>query len=220
MRGVHLATLATAAALLACAIVVVQTPAPTAARETGPDEERPGDQPDAIQRHPELLLLDWRCVREHGTISVQGEVENIGQSILSNIVAIGIFQAANKDFIRSDRALLRAGPLFPGDRASFRTTSTDDPAIAMCALDFGYLLGGTIAFQERIDAADAAYLGPEQLRELQGRLKALGYNVGLPDGIMGPRTERAIMAFQADHGLEPDGVPRSSLLAAVRSRGP
>jgi hypothetical protein len=219
VRGVHLATLATAAALLTCAIVVVQKPAPTAARETGPGEEWSGDQPDT-GRQPELLLLDWRCVREGGTISVQGEVENVGEAILSNIVAIGIFQATNKDFIRSDRALLRAGPLFPGDRSSFRTSSPDDPAIAMCALDFGYLLGGSIAFQERIDESDAAYLGPEHLRELQGRLKALGYNVGLPDGIMGPRTERAIIAFQADHGLEPDGIPRSSLLAAVRSRGP
>ena len=34
----------------------------------------------------------------------------------------------------------------------------------------------------------------------------MGYNVGPVDGIFGPRTERAVLAFQADKGLSIDGV--------------
>lgn len=39
----------------------------------------------------------------------------------------------------------------------------------------------------------------------QGRLRHLGYAVGEPDGVMDPRTEEALRAFQAAHGLEVTG---------------
>ena len=39
----------------------------------------------------------------------------------------------------------------------------------------------------------------------QRALMQLGYNVGKPDGVIGPATRRAILAFQKDHGLVEDG---------------
>lgn len=39
----------------------------------------------------------------------------------------------------------------------------------------------------------------------QGRLKNLGYMVGAVDGVMGPKTEAAIEAFQADENLKVTG---------------
>jgi hypothetical protein len=47
---------------------------------------------------------------------------------------------------------------------------------------------------------------------IQERLNAAGYHLGRPDGIVGPRTRRAIRAFQADHALRPDGTPSAALL--------
>lgn len=44
-----------------------------------------------------------------------------------------------------------------------------------------------------------------KLRGVQARLRNLGYNVGPVDGRFGPRTSRALAAFQADHGLEVSG---------------
>ncbi len=35
----------------------------------------------------------------------------------------------------------------------------------------------------------------QNVRRLQNRLNEMGYNVGAVDGILGPRTERAVMAF-------------------------
>ncbi|MES0879681.1 N-acetylmuramidase domain-containing protein [Roseibium sp. SCP14] len=50
-------------------------------------------------------------------------------------------------------------------------------------------------------------LGSEgyQVKALQERLVALGYHVK-PDGDFGPATRRQVVSFQADNGLEPDGV--------------
>lgn len=42
--------------------------------------------------------------------------------------------------------------------------------------------------------------------DVQTRLKELGYNPGPADGIFGRMTEEAVIRFQRDHGLTPDGV--------------
>ncbi len=45
-----------------------------------------------------------------------------------------------------------------------------------------------------------------RVRQIQERLQELGYDPGPSDGIFGPRTEMAVLAFQADKGLSVDGV--------------
>lgn len=47
--------------------------------------------------------------------------------------------------------------------------------------------------------------GP-QVAELQQGLRDGGYAPGPADGIFGPRTEAAVRAFQADRGIDVDGV--------------
>jgi peptidoglycan hydrolase-like protein with peptidoglycan-binding domain len=54
--------------------------------------------------------------------------------------------------------------------------------------------------------------GSQRVRTIQKRLRALGYGPGPVDGRFGPRTERAVTRFQADHRLVADGVvgPRTA----------
>jgi len=54
--------------------------------------------------------------------------------------------------------------------------------------------------------------GSQRVRTIQKRLRALGYAPGPVDGRFGPRTERAVVRFQADHRLAADGAvgPRTS----------
>jgi Putative peptidoglycan binding domain len=58
------------------------------------------------------------------------------------------------------------------------------------------------------------------VKELQRALKSLGFTVGTIDGVFGPSTERALIAFQTAHHLSPDGVlgpaTRAALLNALR----
>ncbi|MFP4274695.1 MAG: peptidoglycan-binding protein [Paracoccaceae bacterium] len=57
------------------------------------------------------------------------------------------------------------------------------------------------------------------MREAQQRLVELGYDPGVPDGLMGPNTARAIAAFQADAGQPQTGRVTNALLARLRSAG-
>jgi hypothetical protein len=50
---------------------------------------------------------------------------------------------------------------------------------------------------------------------LQSRLNALGYDAGRVDGRMGPRTQRAILAYQRSNGLPADGRPTQALAAHI-----
>lgn len=45
-----------------------------------------------------------------------------------------------------------------------------------------------------------------EVKELQVQLDELGYDPGEADGIFGDLTEEAVVAFQEDYELEPDGV--------------
>lgn len=53
---------------------------------------------------------------------------------------------------------------------------------------------------------DLGTLDPiSELSGVQGRLNNLGYDSGPEDGIMGPRTQEALKAFQLSAGLDPTG---------------
>jgi hypothetical protein len=58
---------------------------------------------------------------------------------------------------------------------------------------------------------------PGNVAEVQRKLNALGYSAGPVDGEMGPQTRRAIIDFQRNAGLRPNGRPDGALLGALRS---
>jgi putative peptidoglycan binding protein len=55
----------------------------------------------------------------------------------------------------------------------------------------------------------------DEVKQLQEALAALGYDVGEADGVFGAATEEAVMQFQADSGIEADGVAGPQTLTAV-----
>lgn len=59
----------------------------------------------------------------------------------------------------------------------------------------------------------------EAVRDLQQSLAALGYPLAV-DGIFGKETEKAVSAFQRDHGLGADGIVGPRTLAAIREALP
>jgi peptidoglycan hydrolase-like protein with peptidoglycan-binding domain len=60
--------------------------------------------------------------------------------------------------------------------------------------------------------------GSDRVREVQRRLRALGYRPGAVDGLFGPRTSRATRRFQRRSGLRVDAVVGPRTLTALRSR--
>jgi hypothetical protein len=59
----------------------------------------------------------------------------------------------------------------------------------------------------------------DAVRDLQQSLSALGYPLAV-DGIFGKETEKAVCAFQRDHGLGADGIVGPRTLAAIREALP
>lgn len=55
----------------------------------------------------------------------------------------------------------------------------------------------------------------EEVRQLQIRLKELGYAIGTPDGSYGDVTRRAVRSFQTDQGFDPDGIAWPGVWAAL-----
>lgn len=54
-----------------------------------------------------------------------------------------------------------------------------------------------------------------EVREIQTRLKNWDYYTGAVDGIYGSATTRAVMRFQANHGLTPDGIAGAATLSKM-----
>jgi peptidoglycan hydrolase-like protein with peptidoglycan-binding domain len=52
----------------------------------------------------------------------------------------------------------------------------------------------------------------------QSALAARGYDVGTPDGVMGPKTRAAIERYQVQNGILVDGQPSENLLTHIEQR--
>jgi membrane-bound lytic murein transglycosylase B len=135
---------------------------------------------------------------------------------------LGVRRAGGKPFPHGDdRAflLLPAGARGPAFLmlANFRVIMKYNPAEAY-ALAIGYLAdrlrGGAPFVQDW--PRDERVLTMDERYELQQQLARHGFDIGTPDGLLGPRTRIAIRNFQASAGLVPDGFASSSLLDRLR----
>lgn len=59
---------------------------------------------------------------------------------------------------------------------------------------------------------------PEVIREVQAFLISKGYRLGKPDGLWGPKTEKAVQSFQKKLGMAPDGRITKKFLTRIREQ--
>jgi lytic murein transglycosylase len=62
-------------------------------------------------------------------------------------------------------------------------------------------------------------LPPAEMREVQERLNAMGYDTGKPDGRLGETTRAGVKKAQQAYGFPPDGYPTRELLQRLRNAG-
>lgn len=60
----------------------------------------------------------------------------------------------------------------------------------------------------------------DDVRDLQRKLNALGFDAGKEDGLYGPRTDAALRQFQRNVGEEPDGIVGPHVLSVIRRMRP
>ncbi len=68
--------------------------------------------------------------------------------------------------------------------------------------------------------ASEAAVETSTIRDIQQLLAQVGYDPGSLDGQLGPRTRKAIEAFQRDHGLKVDGQPSAPLKSSLEAATP
>ena len=74
--------------------------------------------------------------------------------------------------------------------------------------------GLTISEQPNVDLYKSA-----ELQALQEKLNTIGYDVGKPDGIWGPKSRKAIRLYQLQNGLVGDGFPNRQVLIKAEIQG-
>jgi len=172
---------------------------------------------------PDLEIQSWRCESEHGYIFVRGEVRNISDKRLEDVEVVGTFLTREGEFVKTASALVEFNPILAGQTTPFEAGTTSNPAIKKCSIQFKYLFGGAIlTINKGEPPGNGGGSHPNSnrdiVREAQQILNSLGYDAGPTDGIMGPRTEAAIRAFQEDIGVKQDGEIDSSLMSTLRDK--
>jgi lytic murein transglycosylase len=146
------------------------------------------------------------------------------QKTLAQWQALGVHRVDGKAFVRaSDRAylLLPAGARGPAFLMlqNFRVIMRYNPAEPY-ALAIGHLadrLNGGGSFVAPWPRDERALSMAERF-EMQQLLARRGYDIGEPDGLLGPRSRLAVRNFQAAAGQIPDGFASSSVLDRLRGQ--
>lgn len=81
-------------------------------------------------------------------------------------------------------------------------------------------IAATAAVQASAPALLKQGMSGDDIYKLQAKLLEFGYYHDTPDGVFGARTREAVIEFQADIGIEADGVVGPATLAALRDYKP
>ncbi|GGY00279.1 murein transglycosylase [Litchfieldella qijiaojingensis] len=109
------------------------------------------------------------------------------------------------------------GPAFlvgPNYRAILRYNNATSYALAVGTLADGIAGRGTVA---QSWPRHEQPLSRSQVREMQQRLNAQGFDTGTPDGVMGPNTRRGLREYQRSIDHIPDGFATRRLLERLQS---
>jgi hypothetical protein len=101
-----------------------------------------------------------------------------------------------------------------------RPSQIDHEVRRLAALNAGRLIDGNpnLILAGQLLRLRRPAPGETLVGSVQRTLVRLGYRPGPVDGIMGPRTQRALQQFQAAHHLRPDGIPGPQTRRAMRDR--
>ncbi|MHA6296811.1 lytic murein transglycosylase [Devosia sp. CAU 1758] len=146
----------------------------------------------------------------------------MGKAPLSRWQAMGITRVSGRAFPRADdvgRLYMPAGAqgpaflLLPNFDVIKRYNNSDSYALAVGHLADRILGGG--GFATPWPAGDYA-LSKNQRAELQALLGRAGFDVGTPDGVVGPKTRAGVLAYQQARGLPADGHVSGLLLDRLK----
>jgi N-acetylmuramoyl-L-alanine amidase len=133
---------------------------------------------------------------------IQSRLTALGAEIESAEL-VGVFGSSTEDAVRwfqQERNLLVDGLVGPDTWEQL--------------VEAGWRLGDRTLYHR------APMFRGDDVRELQRKLNALGFDSGKEDGFLGPRTDAALRVFQRNVGDEPDGIVGPHTLSVLRRMRP
>jgi hypothetical protein len=105
-----------------------------------------GPLPESQPSDPQLALLSVRCEKHArgGQFVLEGQVQNISDSSLQDIVVVVTVYNANPGCIGSDEAPIEHATLQPGHTSPFRVAVDYDPTVAYYKVKFKHRQGDTL----------------------------------------------------------------------------
>jgi len=92
-----------------------------------------------------LELISHSCGREYGYFKLTGQVKNISDKPIENVQAVGSLYTKDRQFVKSETAIIEYNPILPGQTSPYTVMGTDNPAIESCEIEFKELMGGSIS---------------------------------------------------------------------------
>jgi len=165
----------------------------------------------------QLELISWNCETEHSYTHLRGEVRNISNGPLE-VLAVGTLRTADGTFINSSSSMVEYYPLMPNQVSPFDVIIRANPLGTKCSLGFRESGGRALGTLNRDKSPPRKQSPPRNtlpkasIQKAQESLAYLGYDVGTPDGIVGPKTRSAVKAFQRSKRLDETGEITENLV--------
>lgn len=97
-----------------------------------------------LESESELRLISFRCTKEDGYFSIDGQVKNISSEKIDNVTAIGIFATRSGDVVKTDSTLIEYDTILPDQTSPFRVITKDNPLMEKCRVEFKRMFGDKI----------------------------------------------------------------------------
>ena len=108
------------------------------------EERAPARPPD------QLALLSMRGGDGgYGFHAVEGQVQNLTDGNIENVMAVVTWFTSDDQFITTDETLINYNPILPGQTSPFEVMSRTNPAMQRFRVEFKTLFGGTLRYDDR-----------------------------------------------------------------------
>ena len=93
---------------------------------------------------PLLKMENMTCKSEHGFITIEGDITNISEMMLRNVIGVAMFKDEKGTLIRLSTAMIENELLRPGQKSPFGVAAITNRAIKTCQVEFKTVTGQLI----------------------------------------------------------------------------
>jgi hypothetical protein len=179
-----------------------------------PAEEKAAEE--AKEDRNQIIFACEQAIREKLDFIWRGGFSTDRRLTQAQQAADNTWNVSGRYEIASQRDLFNPATRRVVGSGSFQCSVSFNGSIVMSATPQGFAAqSDRIEEQTSLPTPNIPEATQQIVQTIQSRLNVLGYNAGSEDGVLGPKTRRAIEAFQSDQNIAVTGEPSGGLLALL-----